>query len=177
MRWIKRLFGALALVILALVVIAYLLPRQVAVSRSVEVAATPEAVFPHINSLEKFSAWSPWGDIDPEMKVAYSGPAEGVGNKMDWTSEHPNVGSGSQIITASVANEAVETKLDFGPMGKADAAFVLAPKGAGTEVTWGFETDLGMNPIARWMGLMMDGWIGADYERGLARLKEIAEAG
>ena len=51
----------------------------------------------------------------------------------------------------------------------------LAAADGGTEVTWGFETDLGMNPVGRWMGLMMDSWIGADYEAGLARLKALVE--
>jgi hypothetical protein len=32
-----------------------------------------------------------------------------------------------------------------------------------------------MNPMARWMGLMFDRWIGADYEAGLAKLKQVAE--
>jgi len=36
---------------------------------------------------------------------------------------------------------------------------------------WNFRTDLGMNPIARWMGLGMEGWVGGDYEKGLATLK------
>ena len=62
-------------------------------------------------------------------------------------------------------------------MGSANAKFVLAAKNGGTEVEWGFVSDMGMNPIGRWMGLMMDSWIGADYERGLSKLKEIAEAG
>jgi len=44
-------------------------------------------------------------------------------------------------------------------------------------VKWGFATDMGMNPIARWMGLMMDRWVGADYQKGLARLKDLVEAG
>ena len=29
--------------------------------------------------------------------------------------------------------------------------------------------------VGRYMGLMMDEWVGADYERGLERLKELAE--
>lgn len=177
MRLIKRIFGLLVIVVIALVAIAFVLPREVSVSRSVDIAAAPEAVFPHVNSLQKFSEWSPWSSIDPDMKVTYSGPEMGVGNKMDWASDDPKVGIGSQVITAAVDNESVSTELDFGPMGTADAEFLLAAKGAGTEVTWGFTTDLGMNPIARWMGLMMDSWVGADYERGLAALKEIAETG
>lgn len=42
--------------------------------------------------------------------------------------------------------------------------------------TWGFDTDLGMNPIARYFGLVMDSMLGADYEKGLAKLKQVCEA-
>ena len=42
-------------------------------------------------------------------------------------------------------------------------------------MTWGFESDLGMNPMARWMGLMMDSLVGGDYEQGLANLKDLVE--
>jgi hypothetical protein len=42
-------------------------------------------------------------------------------------------------------------------------------------VTWGFDCDLGTNPIMRYVGLMFDQWIGADYEKGLAKLKEVME--
>jgi len=37
--------------------------------------------------------------------------------------------------------------------------------------------DLGNNPIARYAGLMFDKWIGGDYEKGLARLKQVMEQG
>jgi hypothetical protein len=44
----------------------------------------------------------------------------------------------------------------------------------GTGVTWGFKSQL--NGIAeRWLGLMFDRWIGADYEKGLSKLKRVAE--
>jgi len=36
--------------------------------------------------------------------------------------------------------------------------------------------DLGAGPIRRYFGLFMDGMIGPDYERGLGRLKTLAEA-
>jgi len=32
-----------------------------------------------------------------------------------------------------------------------------------------------MNPMGRWMGLMMDGWVGPDYETGLSNLKSLVE--
>jgi hypothetical protein len=65
--------------------------------------------------------------------------------------------------------------IDFGAQGTALASLVLEPAGAGSKVTWGFDSDLGFNPIARYFGMMMDGMIGPDYEKGLARLKTVAE--
>jgi len=32
-----------------------------------------------------------------------------------------------------------------------------------------------MQPIGNYLGLMMDGMVGADYERGLANLERVAE--
>ena len=69
----------------------------------------------------------------------------------------------------------VETALDFGDQGTATATFDLEPEGSETKVTWGFSTDLGFNPVARYFGLMFDSWIGADYEAGLANLKALVE--
>jgi len=116
MRWIRRILGAIVLLVVALVGIAYLLPREVSVARSTTIDAPPEAVFGHINSLQAGAEWSPWLGIDLEVQLAYSGPEEGVGNALAWISEHPKVGSGAQEIVESVANEKVVTDLDFGDM-------------------------------------------------------------
>ena len=175
MGLIKRLVQFVLVIAVLLVAVAYLLPREVEVNRTATIAAPPEAVFEHVASLQKFSEWSPWGNIDPDMKVSYSGPDMGVGNKMEWQSEHPNVGNGAQEITAIVENERVESALDFGEMGTALASFDLVKSGDGTEITWGLKSDMGNNPIGRWMGLMMDKWVGADYEKGLAALKAKVE--
>jgi hypothetical protein len=129
-----------------------------------------------VNSLRQFATWSPWHQIDPAMTQTFTGPETGVGNRMAWESGLPDVGNGAQEITASTANERVETEIDFGGQGKATSWWQLAPEGAGTRVTWGFRTDLGVNPVARYMGLMFPDWIGADYDRGLANLKAKAEA-
>ena len=52
----------------------------------------------------------------------------------------------------------------------------LTPNGGTTRVTWGFGADTGFNPVARYVGLLMDRAIGPDYEKGLARLKAKAES-
>lgn len=174
MRILGRLVGIVVALVIVLAVVAFFLPRTVTVERQTEVAAAPDAVFVHLNDLKAFSEWSPWSQRDPEMTQTFEGPEAGPGQIMRWTSAE--LGDGSMTITAAEPDKKVETALDFGPMGKAMSWFELAPSGSATTVTWGFTTDLGMNPIARWMGLTMDGMIGTDYEQGLAALKVRAEA-
>jgi len=177
MRFLKGLILAVIVIAAVLVAVAYILPRDVTVERSVVINAPAAAIFPHVNSLKANEAWSPWLQRDPNAKLLYEGPEAGVGSKLTWTSDNPQVGNGSNIISASDPDRRVDTDLDFGPMGTAKAWITLDPMGEGTQVKWGFATDMGTNPIARWMGLMMDRWVGTDYQDGLNRLKALVEAG
>ena len=59
--------------------------------------------------------------------------------------------------------------------GSAFATFTFAPEEAGTRVTWAFEFEVGMNPLLRIIGKFMDGMVGKDFEKGLARLKSNLE--
>jgi len=175
MRVVKWILGGLVALIVVFVVVGMLLPRNVTVARSIEINAAPEQVFPHVNSLKAASVWSPWLGQDPEAVLTYTGPEAGVGAQLSWASEHPNVGSGTQIIRVSDTNRRVETDLDFGDMGTARATYILEASDGKTTLTWDLLTDMGAGPIGRWMGLMMDDWVGADYERGLANLKALVE--
>lgn len=175
MRFFRRLFVLFIALMALLLAGTYLLPRHVSVTRSITIDAAPESVFPLVNSLQAGQGWSPWLSRDPEAKLVYSGPDSGVGNTLEWTSEHPNVGTGKQVITTSQPPRRVESDLDFGENGDAKAAFTLEPAGSGTLITWSLDTDMGMSPMGRWLGLMMDRWIGADYEKGLASLKTLVE--
>ncbi len=176
-----RILRFVVIVVVGLAVLfvggAYLIPPKVSVSREITIAAPADKVFALVNSTQATTQWSPWTGRDPEMKLTFTGPDSGVGNKMVWESLDPQIGAGSQEITESVANERVTSALDFGDMGQATAAVMLAAEGGGTRVTWTLDTDMGMNPIARWMGLAMDRMVGKDYEAGLACLKSLAEQG
>lgn len=175
MRIIGRILIGLVLLVVVLAGVGMLLPRNVEVSRSAVVEAPPGEIFPEVNSLQRAAAWSPWLGIDPEVQTTYSGPDAGVGNRLEWQSDHPQVGNGSQEITASMPDSRVESALDFGDMGTAVAWFDLEPQGDATQVTWGLDADMGAGPIGRWMGLMMDDWVGSDYEEGLQNLKDLVE--
>ncbi|MCB1050026.1 MAG: GyrI-like domain-containing protein [Acidobacteria bacterium] len=172
---VKKLAIGLLTVVVILVLVSFLLPRHVHVERSTSINGSIHTIHTYLNGFSTFNEWSPWAEIDPNTQYTFSGPRSGVGAKMAWTSEDRNVGSGSQEIMESSPQE-IKVKLDFGSQGVADAYYRLMAEGSGTQVIWGFDTDLGFNPISRYFGLMMDKWIGGDYAKGLAKLKEKVEA-
>ena len=166
----------IALGVVALVVVGggMLMPSQVSVSRDLVINAPPEKIFPHVANLKAFNVWSPWADMDPDAKIEFSGPETGVGQVMTWESD-TDMGSGSMKVVETVANEKLVTALDFGQMGTATARFDLAPEAGGTKVTWSMISEFGNNPIGRWFGPMIKSGVTEQYDKGLARLRVVAE--
>lgn len=175
MHPLKRLVLGVLLLFLLLTGVAFALPQQVTVARATIINAPESDVFPYVNSFKRFNEWSPWAARDPETKYVFSGPAQGEGARMEWSSTNADVGVGSQEIIESRTNAYVEITLEFAQMGNAVASYQLLPSGAGTRIVWAFTKDVGNNPLQRWKGLMFDSWIGRDYEEGLERLKQLVE--
>ena len=176
MKIVKILLGTIVVLVVAFLLGGMLLPSGQYVERSAIVTADQAEVFSLVSDYRQFNKWSPWAEYDPEAEYEFSGPANGVGSKMSWRSEHPNVGNGAQEIVEIQPNTMVKSKLTFeGFDTPSYATFTLQPTDSGsTRVTWSFDANMD-TMLGRYMGLMMDKWVGADYERGLARLKELAE--
>lgn len=175
MKFIVRLFGFILALAVLLAVIAFLLPKQQHVERSLQIDAPAAVIQPFLTTPKKFNQWSPWATIDPEgTRYSYAGPESGVGAKLAWNSDHREVGNGTQEVKA-VSDERVDIYLDFGPQGDANAYYLLEPNKTGTKVTWAFDTDLGNNPIMRWFGMLMDKMVGEKYEEGLQNLNREAK--
>lgn len=172
-KLLKWLFVAFSVVALVVFGGGMLMPSQVNVSRDLVINAPPEKIFPHVANLKAFNKWSPWADLDPDMKVEFSGAEDGVGQVMSWDSAE--MGNGSMKVVESTANEKLVTALDFGQMGTASARFDLASDAGGTKVTWSMISELGNNPIARWFGPMIKSDISETYDKGLAKLRVVTE--
>jgi uncharacterized protein YndB with AHSA1/START domain len=154
---------------------AYLLPSEAQVERSVEIAAPPEKVFAIVGDLRRVPDWSPWVDLDPKTTFTFEGPEQGgVGQVMRWSSNNPLVGTGTQKVTALESNARIETETDYGEFGTSQAVVSLAPSAAGTTVTWSFRSPL-PGVVDRWAGLAIDSSVGAEYEKGLAKLRSLIE--
>jgi hypothetical protein len=125
----KILIGLFGLIVL-LVAIGFLLPRQVHVERAVVIDRPASLVFATVNSFQRFNEWSPWHELDPNMNVTMEGPRSGVGAKYSWTG-NDKVGTGVQTISESIENQSVTNDLDFGDMGLAKAQLKLTPQDGG----------------------------------------------
>ncbi|MEA5464705.1 SRPBCC family protein [Leptothoe sp. PORK10 BA2] len=177
---VLKVIGGLVTTVLLAFVAGFIIPSQVHVERSLLINAPPTEIYSMVSDLGQWDAWSPWAKMDPDAEMIISG--QGVGQTMEWHSEDPQVGNGTQEIIALESPNYVNTHLDFGDQGMADALLKLTPQENGTLVSWSLDTDMRagvpplMQPISTYFGFMMDSMIGKDYEQGLSNLKTLAES-
>lgn len=169
---------ACAVVVAIAAVLAYAAtrPDTFRVARSTTVAATPDKIFPLINELRGWGAWSPYEAKDPDMKRSYDGPAAGKGAIYAWDGDK-NVGQGRMEIIDATAPSKIVIKLDFiRPFeGHNIATFTMAPDGNATAVTWAMDGPVPFIGKVMHVLINMDKMIGKDFEIGLANLKALAE--
>lgn len=174
---IKKILIGLAVIIAGFLVVVAFQPDTFRVERAATIAAAPSAVFTQVNNLRKAAVWSPWLKLDPAVKVAYEGPAAGVGASSSWAGNH-NIGEGRQTITESRANELVRLRLDFiKPFaGTSTAEFTLKPSGNQTLITWSLAGEKNFVSKAVCLFMDQDKMIGEPFEQGLASLKALVES-
>ncbi len=146
------------------------------VRRSTTIAAPPERVYGLVADFHRWTAWSPWEDIDPDMRRDHSGPDSGVGATYAWSGNR-KAGQGRMTITEATEPSTVRIDLLFEKPFKAhnETVFDIEPDGAGSAVTW---TMTGRKTLmTKLMGIVksMDAMVGPDFEKGLARLRTAAE--
>lgn len=146
------------------------------VERIATIKSPAAAIYAQIADFRKWTGWSPWDDLDPDMERTYSGADSGTGAAYFWSGNR-KAGEGRMEITEAVEPSRVRIALDFlKPFkSKSTTTFDLIPEGEATQVTWTMTGP--MTLMTRVMGIFksMDKMIGPDFERGLERLKAVAE--
>lgn len=174
MRILRGILFTLLGLLLLLVIVSFFLPSKVNVTRSATINAPADRIFTEVNDFKNWPKWMPWSEKDPTMKFTYDATTAGKGAGYCWKSEAQ--GNGCMKIAESVANSSIQTEIDFGDRGTSLGSWKFEPEGSQTKVTWGMEADMSKPPIiGKYFGLMMDGMVGGDFERGLANIKKITE--
>ncbi|MFI6167254.1 SRPBCC family protein [Nocardia sp. NPDC051052] len=147
------------------------------VVRQAVISAEPSRIHRLIGNLREWTKWSPWEDVDPQLQRTYTGPEAGIGAKYAWIGNR-KAGAGSMEVVASADRE-IGIQLVFEKPWKAtnQVLFELNPTESGaTEVVWRMTGEQqGLMKVLSKV-LPTDKIVGKDFEKGLARLKAVAEA-
>jgi uncharacterized protein YndB with AHSA1/START domain len=170
------LAALLAFAAVGVLVYAATRPDSFRIERSATFKAPPEKLFSQVSDFRRWTAWSPWEKIDPQLKRSYSGAESGKGAAYAWEGNN-DVGSGRMEILEAAPASKVVIKLDFLKPFEAHntAEFTFTPGPQGTTVTWAM---FGPSPfVSKLMGVVftMDRMVGGQFEQGLANLKSVTE--
>ena len=147
------------------------------VARTTTIDAPADEIYARIVDLHRWTEWSPWEDVDPDLSREYSGADQGVGARYAW-SGNKKAGRGTMEIASATAPSEVSVQVDFEkPMKSSSVStFRLVPgNGSSTTVTWELTGSHSVfSRIAAPLGFF-DKLLGKDFEKGLSRLKSASE--
>ncbi|HVY94425.1 MAG TPA: SRPBCC family protein [Bryobacteraceae bacterium] len=163
------------ILVAALLAFAATRPDQFRVERSIAINAPTAKIYPLIADFHNWRAWSPWENLDPDLKRSYSGAPAGEHAVYEW--EGRKAGTGRMEIKHASPDWHLFIQLDFiKPFeGHNTAEFTLTPSANATTVNWAM---YGPNKfIGKLMSVFMsmDKYLGGQFEEGLRNLKAAAE--
>lgn len=173
--WIK-IGIAVAGIIVVILGYAALQSPQYEVSRQITIQAPAEKIFPYLNNQKLALQWAPWSDVDPDAKMTFSGPDEGMGSIASWDGGK-QLGTGSATIVESTPNQRVAIKLEYiKPMVMNQHSEYLLESSAGTStVIWKVTGENSFFGRVMCLFMNMDKMVGGMFEKGLSKLKTIVE--
>jgi len=175
MKVVKKIATWIIVIVVLFLSVAYLLPDSYKVSHSRYIRASDQTIYDLVCNLGKWDLWTPWTkEVDSSLKIEISGNDCQVGSKRKW--EGKKLNNGEIKITRlsdgnSVSYEFITEKGRFKSNGKID----VMRQGDSCLVRWVAEGKLGNNPLSRYWGLFIDKILGPDFEKGLSKLKNVAE--
>ncbi|MBN1154151.1 SRPBCC family protein [candidate division KSB1 bacterium] len=175
MKVLKTIIFIILALILLFLIVALFLPSSYTLERSTEIKQPVEAVYNTVLDYDLRLQWDPWLAKDSTATTdIMTGDSTGVGAKWSWDGKI--VGAGFEKVENVVPYEKIDAKLQFTrPQEMAsDIVWNFEPLPEGTKVTWTISGNLGY-PFERYMGLMMESFLGKDFEHGLQSLKELIE--
>jgi uncharacterized protein YndB with AHSA1/START domain len=146
------------------------------VRRAETIDAPPKRVYDQIADFHRWTSWSPWEDVDPQLRRTYSGAPAGTGAVYTWSGNR-KAGQGRMEIVEATEPSKVRIDLTFEKPWKArnDTEFTIEPQGAGSRVTWTMTGKKTLMTKVMGVVMSMDKLLGRDFEKGLRRLKETTE--
>lgn len=179
MKVFKKIVIGFAALVVLIFIISLFLSKEIEVKREIIINVPPEEVYAQVNDFSAFKNYSPWYKLDTNAQSIITGNIGEKGYKYEWSSENNKVGHGSLTREESIPFSRIKNTFYFKEWDNTAEdiwEFESSMDGASTTVKWIMKDNAGYNPINRWMGVMMDGMIGPNYEKGLEMLKKHCES-
>jgi len=176
MKYLKWIFGILALLILVFVLLCFLGPKKLDFDNSLKMKAGAPQVYQLVNNLKNWESWNDWSKVDTTMVMTYPGKIEGVGAMYNWKGDISSAGS-YEIIEAE-KNKRIKSKMMFeGFDGYTNGEWTFTPDGKDLDVNWKIVNKDEIPFMYRGMLLVTGrkGKVNKQYKRSLENIKAIAE--
>jgi hypothetical protein len=167
---VKKILLTLGLLLGLFLALGYLLPVSYTVTRTLFIEAEADRIHTQLADLRSWPEWTPWNQqLDPTVRVQFSGPEDGVGSSYSWSGDQ--LGEGVLEITSSEMGRGIVYLLHFEGAPTADGVVQITSMKGGCEVLWKMSGDTA-RPLGPYLIPMMDSFIGADFEECLRGLQE-----
>ncbi|HRO62963.1 polyketide cyclase [Thermomonas sp.] len=177
MTRVLEILISLAIVAGLYLALGIVLPSSRHLSERIETNRKLTIVYDTVNSFRRFKDWNAVALRDPRMQLTLSGPEEGVGAKINYSSQEKNIGAGSWEIVQSQPNKMVGIRIQDETRGENKrTAYFLRPTGRNNrnvEVIQTYDVDYGWNIFGRYAGLYVTRHMGEDMKLSLSRLVSV----
>ena len=173
-----ELLVSLLIVAVLIVVIGMLLPSHGHVERSVEVSSPVRQIYDSINTLRRFPEWSGERRLDPQMKIEFAGPREGIGAEVRWDGNE-SVGKGGLKIVSTDLDSQVKMAVEDSYAGTNKSYTIRlepAQNAKTTRIFWSYDVDYGWDLMARYAGLYIHGAPDANVQASLSNMAAMLAA-
>lgn len=162
---------SLAIVGLLFLLVGVFLPSRRHVEHNMETNHPVRQVYDTINSFKRFADWHPLKMHDPAIQYTFEGPERGVGAKLNYVSQRPNIGTGSWEIVNSEQDSQVEFALQNPAYGDNKTSVItLDQNGKTVDINWEYDVEYGWDLMGRYAGLYVSRNVGDDMKLGLGNL-------
>jgi uncharacterized protein YndB with AHSA1/START domain len=169
LKWI--LIVLLALLVL-IVGIGFIMPKEVTVTTTEEINVPPAKVFHFVAGFVDRTAWDPWIKDDTAAQTTFDLKAGYVGSKYSW--EGPKVGTGMMVVDSIVPGSYLLNSVSFAKGMTIPEEWTFTPTEQGTKLTWTITMSSG-SPVGRIMNSMFKGMIQKTIDNGKVVLKNYLE--
>lgn len=161
-RLLEILVAVIIVCVLA-VVFGVLLPSHRHVERTVEVSSPARQVFDVLDSFRTYPSWNALKSYDHSVQLSFSGPENGPGAMVNFSSSDNRIGAGSLTVAATPAPQQ-DSQVTWNVVNNwrgenKTFTFDLKPSSNGKtlHVTMGFDVEYGWNLPARYSGMYLEG--------------------